>query len=119
MESIRFLALNRAALLVKPKQPFFDWANSTEGPKLDPTEPAYDPPVYLVEDVDLSPDPEPAIRRHYRTIFEQELASWHMDQDTWPPNRDLSTFNEWFDVELRSLVIDLPRSPIQVEELGA
>jgi hypothetical protein len=119
MNPIRFLALNRSALMVKPKQAFFEWANSTDGPKLDPNEPIYDPPIYLVEEVELQPDPGPALRKHFKAIFEQELASWHLDQNAWPPIRDFKTFSEWFDVELRSMVVELPGTPIQVEELGA
>ena len=114
-----FNAVNRAALIVKPKRPFYDWANSLEGPGLNPDEPLYDPPLYLVEEVEYSPDPLPALRKHHRTIFEHELAGWHFDAATWPPNRDLDTFNDWFEVELRSLVVDLPDYALEVEELGA
>ena len=114
-----FLAVNRAALIVKPKRPFFNWANSLEGPSLNPDEPLYDPPIYLVEEVEFSPDPGPALQKHHKAIFEHELAAWYLDETAWPPTRDLATFNEWFDVELRSLLVDLSDYQLEVEELGA
>ena len=39
--------VNRAILIVKPKQPFLDWANGTEGPEYD----SNDPFIYLVREL--------------------------------------------------------------------
>jgi len=101
MEPITFLALNRNAIIVRRKKPFIDWANSLEdrGPELHLDDPQPERTVYLVDQRTAYLDPGPALRKHCRTIFEHELALWHLDPGDWPSKRDLSTFSEWFDVE--------------------
>jgi len=120
MNPINFLALNRAALIVKPKKAYIDWANSLGdgGPKLDLDEPPPEYTIYLVEELGQDIDPRPALRMHCSSIFDQELAGWHTDPNAFPPKRDLETFSEWFDVELHSLVVDLAGSPLETEELA-
>ena len=105
--------VNRAVLVAKPKRPFLDWANSTDGPRYDPEE-AF---PFLVREL---PDPRAyntLIRKHYREIFEQALNSWMTDVATWPRKRDLKTFREWFDVEYHEFLIDLCDLPLASESL--
>lgn len=40
-------------------------------------------------------------------VFEEELASWDMDESLWPVVRDAQIFLDWFDIEFHSLVFDL------------
>jgi len=121
MNEISFLAVNRTALIVRPKKAYVEWANSLEvgGPKLDLDEPETEYTIYLVEEMSHDLGPQPALRKHYSSIFVQELAGWHRDKSAWPPKRDLKTFNQWFDVEVHSLVVDLANIPLEIEELAA
>ncbi len=32
---------------------------------------------------------------------------WHTDESAWPEKRDLKTFEEWFAIEMHSVVEDL------------
>ena len=50
--------INRAALIVRPKQPYVDWANSVddEGPRAILQELRTDPSIYLVEIIDSLED---------------------------------------------------------------
>ena len=121
MKSLTFLALNRNALIVRRKKPFIDWANSLEdrGPELNLDDPQFEHTIYLVDQLSDYLDPGPALRKHCTSIFEQELALWHRDPHDWPSKRDLRAFNEWFDVKLHSLVVDLAEIAFESEELAA
>jgi hypothetical protein len=117
MNDVEFWAINRVALIVRPKQPYIDWANGLEesGPKLSLERPNQEYTIYLVEELDLDLDPGPALQRHHSSIFEQELAGWHRDPSAWPQNRNLRTFLDWFDVEMHSMVVDLAEIPLEFE----
>ena len=111
--------VNRAALTVIPKKPYVDWANSVDDkePKLNQTE--WDYTVYLIDNVANDNQLTAALERHYSEIFAEELAAWIQDEKTWPPNRDLKTFMEWFEVRVSSMVLDLSEDRIEVEEFDS
>ena len=110
--------INRAALIVIPKQPYIDWANTLdeEGPKLDINDPHYESSVYLADNIVYESDIVAILKRYYRIIFEHELASWYLDTRAWPQKRGFRTFKAWFEVKVSSVVPDLCKDPIEVEE---
>jgi hypothetical protein len=110
--------LNRAALVVIPKQPYVDWANSLDEfePRLDIADPHYEYTVYLVDAIGYDSDVPRVLKRYYPIIFEHELAAWYLDTTAWPAKRDLRTFKKWFDVKACSIVLDLCKYPLEVEE---
>ena len=102
--------VNRGVLIIKPKQPFVDWANSLPDPvRVTVEELSKDCTAILVLDVD---DAEAYLRRIYRSIFEMELDGWHSDESCWPKKRDYRTFRAWFDVEFHSMVFDASDSAL-------
>lgn len=109
--------VKRTAVIVIPKQPYIDWANSLEegGVKLgEDFTPEHT--VYLVEDITgYMVDKVEIIKPHFEFIFEEELNSWNRLVSAWPPNRDLATFLEWFEVEIHSLVLDLHGGRLKTE----
>ncbi len=58
MFSHRPRTINRAALIVRPKQPYVDWANSVDddGPRAILQQLRTDPSIYLVEIIDFLED---------------------------------------------------------------
>lgn len=109
--------VNRGVIVVKPRQPYVDWANTCDD---GPTKTTLDDPhrectAYLLPDWYDDDELERLLRKHSRFIFENELAGWSMDQSTWPKRRDFKTFCEWFDVENHSVVLDLGDAAIEVE----
>lgn len=114
------LLVNRTALVIKPKQPYIDWANQMgddDSPRLSLEDPQLDYNVYLVDEV-IDPDELQAqLQRHFRTIFENELRDWHLLETDWPPLRDFDTFLEWFEVGTHSVVIDLSDYELEVEDV--
>ena len=111
-------AINRSALVVRPKEPYIQWALSLDDSSAHLEADLREQfSVYLV-----ARDPEEAeesapIENYYSRIFELELEEWHLDMDDWPENRDLVTFHEWFSVEAHSLIVDLEDSDIDIELL--
>src|SRR5437667_5110603 len=101
--------INRSAIIVKPKQPYIDWANHFDagGPTLTLEKGRRDPSVFLADDLENEPEPERIIKKYYKMIFEHELREWMTAEETWPRTRDLRTFLEWFDVCICTMVIDL------------
>ena len=74
--------LNRSAVIVKPRQPYLEWTrrDDTEG---------------LAESVFETLRKEPTIY-----LLPEYEASW-------PKNRTLEMFREWFEVQMSSIVEDL------------
>ncbi len=106
-------SINRAAVVVRPKAPFFEWARSLEGGLPETTEPWTS--VYLV-DARENEEPSHILRRSFASIFEEQLEAWHQDIDDWPHRRTMATFGEWFEAEIVDLVFDLKDGPIEHEE---
>ena len=101
--------LNRTAVIVKPKQPYIEWANSLDddGVKLDPNS-IPEHTIYLIDDkADYLPDNVEMIKPYFAAIFEEELNGWHRVESDWPSPRDLSTFLAWFEIEIHSMILDL------------
>lgn len=98
--------LNRAALIVRPKQPFLDWAASLDNSGLVP-DVAGEHTVYLVPEFESEEEGQQVLRHVYVEIFERELDDWHTDESAWPEKRDFKTFQEWFSIELHSVVEDV------------
>ena len=109
--------VNRAAITVKPKEPYIDWANGLDddGPKIALGH-LPERAVYLVDDVEnLVGDVEDIVEWYFAEIFEQELVAWHRVESDWPQNRDLATFMEWFEVEVHSMILDLSQRRFATE----
>lgn len=109
--------VNRAAITIRPKQPYIDWANALDhdGPRMT-LDHLPEQSVYLVEDIaDFLVDTGSVIQRYFREIFKHELDAWHRVENDWPKNRDYGTFMEWFEVEVHSMVFDIHRGRLESE----
>lgn len=103
------LEVNRSLMVVKPKQPFLDWARSLDGDNegLELKHVQDDCTVYLTPEYELLDEQTDILAWCCEYVFEEELYSWYTDQDVWPHQRNLKMFLEWFEVEFHSLVFDL------------
>lgn len=106
------LSINRVAIVVRPKTPFFDWARALEGGLPESTKPWT--MVYLAP-ADDGEQPKEILRRCFGEIFEEQLGSWHRVEEDWPTRRTFSLFQQWFDAEIVDLVLDLVDEPIEHE----
>ena len=105
--------LNRSAVVVRPKQPFVDWLKSVEELDLpDMTLDQLEKTLYLVPDYEDPEDAEKVLKKVCDEIFCRELAGWYTDEETWPHDRSLKVFKQWFDIEHFDVVEDVGRAPI-------
>lgn len=98
--------LNRAVLIVRPKQPFLDWAAELDESGLVPDVQG-EQTVYLIPQFDSDDEARQVLESVFSEVFERELFGWHTDEAAWPRKRTLALFREWFTVELHSVVEDL------------
>lgn len=104
--------VNRGAMLLRYKAPAVQWINEA-----DPVEGNRDVTlelvneertVYLISDRagDDSASFHRWLRRNYLHFFELELEGWYVDETLWPADRSFKRFEEWFDVEVHTVVVD-------------
>ena len=98
--------LNRAALIVRPKQPCLDWAASLDDSGLVP-DVRGEMTVYLIPGFADDDEAAEILGEVYADVFERELFGWHTDEAAWPIDRSLQRFHEWFEVELHPMVEDV------------
>jgi len=98
--------LNRGAVIVRPNQPFLDWAAQLDDSGIIP-DPNDEQTVYLIPEYDDEVDALRILSEGYDIIFETELYGWHTHDSDWPKNRTFAMFRDWFHVEFHSVVDDL------------
>ena len=112
--------INRAALILRCKDPFVRWVNEAD--------PYYDDPgitiervnreriVYLI-DSDAAENVDEWISKNFTLLFETELDAWYADEALWPKNRNKKLFDKWFDVECHSIIFDTLGGEIVDDEI--
>ena len=113
-----FELVNRAIIVVKPREPFLDWANSVDDEIKTMTieEMEDDSAVFLIQDFERDEEKEEILQKHYKAIFEAALNGWVIDKSLWPEKRDYSTFKQWFQIVFHSIVFDLQDDDYLIEE---
>ena len=98
--------LNRGVLIIRPSQPFLDWAAKLDDSGvLPPVE--GEQTVYLIPEFEDDQEAQSSLKAVYSEVLERELYGWHTDETQWPKHRTLAKFREWYVIELHSVVEDL------------
>lgn len=107
--------LNRSVAIIKPKQPFVDWANSVvdEDEQYSISDFSIDCSVILLPVVNSDEEAEALIKDMFQDLFELELSSWIVIDEMWPENITYKMFMEWFSVEFHSMVFDSLKDDIE------
>lgn len=105
-----FDSIDRNAIIVKPKKPFYDWLHSLyeKSPKLGKEENN----VYLIREMVSNEEVRKWIKKNFDQIFINELNDWNTNEEGWPQKRTFKMFEEWFEVEINSMILDLEDEPI-------
>lgn len=107
--------VNRAALLLRYKEPFVRWINAScpdaNEPDISMEEANQDKIVYLIDEEEAE-YLEEWISLNHQALIESELEGWNTDESRWPKNRDLELFSQWFEVECHTVLIDAGTGPI-------
>jgi hypothetical protein len=111
--------INRSVAIIRPKQPFVDWANSIPDENSKYTVESFrnDCTVVLIPEYDTEEDARGYINGVWGELFENELVSWYTDELLWPEDPTQEVFWQWFEVEFHSMVVDPYQDPIQWEDL--
>ena len=105
-----YLLVNRCAISVLPKSPFWEWVNQADEINEEFIfERANDSNIYLIPDYESETDITVAIEKYLRENFDEifisELEAWNMDPTTYPQiTYDL--FREWFDTHSHTMIFD-------------
>jgi hypothetical protein len=114
--------INRAALLLRYKQPAVDWINEVDPAqtKQETTleEVNEERTVYLIGEsvADSSDKLHRWLRRNFAQLFEMELEAWYTDPALWPSSRTYKMFQDWFTVECNTVLVDLVGTAIYDDE---
>ena len=98
--------INRSALITTAKQPFVDWLHHVDptSPHIGLSEVNHVPTICLFESIE---DFAEWLGAHCERIFEEQLDGWWTDERSWPRDRGIKAFQDWFDCQLYSMVLDL------------
>lgn len=115
--------INRAAFLLKYKAPAVQWINQhgSEDHHQDISlfEINSDRTVYLIAE-DIADDPEKLdqwIKMNLQVLFESELDEWFSDSELWPKQLDYTLFQQWFEPECHTMLVDTIEEPIEEDGL--
>ncbi|MEM7080390.1 MAG: hypothetical protein AAF513_17365 [Pseudomonadota bacterium] len=110
--------INRAVLLLKYKEAAIRWINeadpSDDIPGITLEEANEERIVYLIpEDVAESPQALRSwVQLNLDALFVNELEGWYTEESLWPKKRNMKLFDQWFDLECHTIVINTHSSPI-------
>jgi len=110
--------INRSLIILRPRQPFLDWARSLDDESKDLTLESLDDDstAYLIPEIWQDSDHQETLKTSYDILFDEQLEGWSTDETAWPQQRNLKMFLDWFEVEFHSLVFDLCDEPIRLVE---
>jgi hypothetical protein len=101
--------VDRIVAVVRPKQKMLEWLHnqpevqanfSLQNLQTDCT-------ALLIPPFESPRQAREYIRQTYQGIFEGELISWGLPKTSWPQDRTYDLFNDWFNVEFHSVVLDM------------
>lgn len=109
--------VNRSVFVLIPLEPFWNWLQSLPGNHLDGLtleDIQADANSYLVRPCETADEVWDEIEARFEDIFAAELADWCEDEREWP-TLDADIFNEWFDIQLSTVITDLEHEPLARE----
>lgn len=110
--------INRAALILKLKQPAIDWINEVDSyrdAEISKEEALEERTVYLIDD-ESAENLDEMLKNNFEMFFEHELLLWYTDESLWPEELSYEMFKEWFEVECHSVVENVVDGPILEED---
>lgn len=114
--------INRAALLLRYKEPAIQWINNTDpdddAPEIELDRVNQELTVYLIPDRAAVDDDTVRmwVELNHEALLQNELSGWMTDESCWPEALNLELLNEWFDIECHSIIIDTSDEPITEED---
>ncbi len=102
--------LNRSVVIVKPRRPYLEWTKTDDAEGLAESvfeDMRNEPQVYLLPEYMDPPSQQEVLDEFWPSMFAAMLECWLRDEALWPKNRTRAMFDEWFEIQMCSLVQDL------------
>lgn len=77
------LTINRSGIIIRAKQPLFDWLNTVEPGDRLLTDKDSSSQIYLIKE-SYDSEIKKWLKENYKEIFHQELYSWHTRTEDYP-----------------------------------
>lgn len=117
--SVEIPSVNRACLTLRAKKPFIDWINglpeTDEDLRVSPETVNEDATAYLIPAFLDDDERDNVLQEVFEDVFQCELEAWWTDEDDWP-EITWKRFNEWFEMDCRSVILDLAPEPLEQED---
>ena len=106
--------VNRAAIVVRPGQPFLDWLHRADptSRELNLEDLRREPTVYLLPECENEREVRECLAEVCGQIFEEHLDGWYRVPSSWPSRRDLDAFDCRFEWSFDSMVAALRNAPL-------
>ncbi len=115
-----FESINRDVLILFPKQPLYDWANSIfPDDKMECPKPMThdEGDVFLIPEFRHPGEAREYVRENFINFFEEELSDWVTDETLWQEKLTWEMFENWFHYSIQSVVKDRLDEEIIKEDL--
>lgn len=112
------MELNRCAILLTPRQPYVDWANTVddEGPRFELSDGHDSATVFLGPAFGTTAEIEAWVRENADQFFSSMLDDWCPEEELWPSKRTAEMFGAWFDLRIHTIVLDTLDEPLELDE---
>lgn len=112
--------LNRSMLVLQAKPAYFDWVagldiSDNEKPQ-DLSELQLQTASYVVDEIDSQEALEAVVTSNWRSLLRNELVGWDEFMDA-SPALSQNTFNDFFDVQIKLVVLDMSEQPLMRADL--
>lgn len=97
--------LNRAALVIKPKKPFYDWL-AYHDHEFTPEYMVGNDKVILIPDFEEESECQKWLKKNHDILFIEFLSGWYTHESYWPADRSLKVFKDWFEYSFHLMVFD-------------
>lgn len=105
--------LNRDLLVVRPKGPYLEWANSVlEDDPITIEEAGLWADAFLLPECETEEEALVWLEENCDVVFEMMLRDWALDPELWPEDRGWGAFQRWFAFERVETVWDLVDAPL-------
>ena len=104
--------VRRTALIIKPKEPFFDWLTSVDKTTV-VKESEQDHDVYLLPDFETIEEMEKWLKTNFDDLFTDQMNNWWTDENSLVQNRNFKMFKEWFDFSMHTMIWDTLEEEIE------
>lgn len=108
--------VNRSVAIIRPRAPFLDWLKQLPGELNDNVtleSLTRDCNALLIPCADDYDAAEQAVLEQYPSLFQAELADWCDDESLWPAPLTLALFQDWFQLEIHSVLSDIVDEPLE------